>query len=192
MRSLLRCASVALLCLPVVAQTPYQLVDPHIGTANEGQTTPAVGEPFAMTNFIPETQSTEKKCVAPYYDKDTKLTGFRASHWMSGSCTQDYGSVTLMPTLGDLKPAPADRAVRFAHTDEVSQPAFYSVRMPESNETVEMTSGVRAGILRVAYSKAGTANLIVVVDNGCGPWWWRPACELRQSRRAQRSDHKLL
>jgi hypothetical protein len=58
---------------PLLAQTPYSFVDPHIGTAHEGQTTPAVGEPFAMTNFIPETRSTEKKCIAPYLC-DTRLS----------------------------------------------------------------------------------------------------------------------
>ncbi|MBS1800047.1 MAG: GH92 family glycosyl hydrolase [Acidobacteria bacterium] len=142
-------------------QTPYALIDPHIGTANEGQTTPAVGEPFAMTNWIPEAHSTEKKCIAPYLYSDTKLTGFRASHWMSGSCTQDYGSVTLMPTFGDLKTQPDGRAAAFSHADEVAQPAFYSVRLPGDSETVEMTGGVRAGMLRVTYSKAGRANLIV-------------------------------
>ena len=154
-------ALLLLLSTPLFAQTPYGLVDPHIGTAHDGQTTPAVGEPFAMTNFIPETRSTEKKCIAPYYFADTHLTGFRASHWMSGSCTQDYGSVTLMPTSGDLQPLPDARATVFAHTDEVAQPAFYSVKLPAYNETVEMTGGVRAGMLRVAYTKAGTANLIV-------------------------------
>ena len=156
------CALVPFLVATIaLAQSPYALVDPHIGTANEGQTTPAVGEPFAMTNWIPETRSTEKKCVAPYYFADTKLTGFRASHWMSGSCTQDYGSVTLMPTFGDLKLQPGARAAAFSHTDEVTQPAFYSVRLPQDNETVEMTGGVRAGMLRITYSKGGTANLIV-------------------------------
>jgi predicted alpha-1,2-mannosidase len=147
--------------IPSLAQTPYGLVDPHIGTAHEGQTTPAVGEPYAMTNFIPETRSTEKKCIAPYYFADTKLTGFRASHWMSGSCTQDYGSVTLMPTTGDVHPEPDARAAAISHTDEVAQPAFYSVKLPSYDEAVEMTGGVRAGILRVTYSKAGTANLVV-------------------------------
>ncbi|MBS1822514.1 MAG: GH92 family glycosyl hydrolase [Acidobacteria bacterium] len=156
------CALLPLLLAPVAhSQSPYALVDPHIGTANEGQTTPAVGEPFAMTNWVPEAHATEKKCIAPYLHSDTKLTGFRASHWMSGSCTQDYGSVTLMPTFGDLKTQPDDRASAFSHSDEVAQPAFYSVRLPNDNETVEMTGGVRAGMLRVTYSKAGTANLIV-------------------------------
>jgi len=163
MNFLKRTCALSLLSVSAVAlaQSPYALVDPHIGTANEGQTTPAVGEPFAMTNWIPETRSTEKKCIAPYYFADTKLTGFRASHWMSGSCTQDYGSVTLMPTYGDLKPQPDARAAAFSHSDEVAQPAFYSVKLPGDSETVEMTGGVRAGMLRVTYSKAGTANLII-------------------------------
>jgi putative alpha-1,2-mannosidase len=142
-------------------QTPYQLVTPHIGTANEGQTSPMVGEPFAMTQFTPETRATEKKCVAPYYFADTKITGVRASHWLSGSCVQEYGSVTLMPTTGDLAPQPDARAATFAHSDEVLQPAFYSVKLPQFGETVEMTSGIRAGILRVIYAKAGTANLVI-------------------------------
>jgi predicted alpha-1,2-mannosidase len=159
--SVRRLALVVLLSTPLFSKTPYSLVDPHIGTAHEGQTTPAVGEPFAMTNFIPETRSTEKKCIAPYYFADTSLTGFRASHWMSGSCTQDYGSVTLMPTTGDLHTTPETRATAFAHSDEISQPAFYSVKLPAYGETVEMTSGIRAGILRVTFSKAATANLII-------------------------------
>jgi alpha-1,2-mannosidase, putative len=155
------CSLFLLSAVPSLAQTFYSLVDPHIGTAHEGQTTPAVGEPYAMTNFIPETRSTEKKCIAPYYFADTKLTGFRASHWMSGSCTQDYGSVTLMPITGELRTEPDWRAAAFTHSDEVAEPAFYSVKLPADNEQIEMTAGVRAGMLRVTYSKAGKANLII-------------------------------
>ncbi|HEY0163295.1 MAG TPA: GH92 family glycosyl hydrolase [Edaphobacter sp.] len=161
------CLSAALLLaaiLPASAQpasTPYSLVDPHIGTANEGQTSPTVGEPFAMTNWVPETQSTEKKCVPPYYFRDTRLTGIRASHWMSGSCTQDYGSVTLMTTTGDLRPTPDTRAAAFSHADEIAQPAYYSVRLPAYDETIETTSGIRSGFVRSTFAKAGDINLIV-------------------------------
>ncbi|MDE1176766.1 MAG: GH92 family glycosyl hydrolase [Edaphobacter sp.] len=161
MRTLLRCLPALLVSATAFSQTPYQLVDPYIGTANEGQTAPLVGEPFAMTQFTPETQPTEKKCVSPYYFADTKLTGFRASHWLSGSCIQEYGSLTVMPTMGELKPQPQDRAAAFAHSDEVAQPAFYSVKLPAYDETVEMTAGIRAGMIRVNYGKAGEANLVI-------------------------------
>jgi len=157
------CALIPFVVLPAIlsAQTPYSLVDPHIGTANEGQTSPIVGEPFAMTDWTPETRPTEDKCIPPYYFADSRLTGFRASHWMSGSCVQEYGSVTLMPTFGDLHTAPETRAAAFRHQDEVAGPALYSVKLPAYNETVEMTGGIRAGMLRIAYAKPGTANLVI-------------------------------
>lgn len=95
------------------AQSPLQYVDPLIGTAPattesanrhseagselKGQTYPAAGRPFGMTQWTPETRPTEAKCISPYYYNDQYLTGFRGTHWMSGSCTQDYGSATIMP-----------------------------------------------------------------------------------------------
>src|SRR5512136_2948698 len=119
----------------VYSQIPVKYVDPLIGTGparttsalkhsesaseDKGQTFPAVGRPFGMTQWTPETRTTEDKCVAPYYYNDKYLTGFRGSHWMSGSCTQDYGSATLMPFVtgkpDTLKKIPASK---FNHKNE--------------------------------------------------------------------------
>ena len=77
-------------------------VNPLIGTAAQGQTFPSTGVPFGMTQWTPQTRDGEQKCIAPYYFADNRIQGFRGSHFMSGSCTQDYGSVTLMPTMGPL------------------------------------------------------------------------------------------
>ena len=68
------------------------------GSENNAQVVPFVTVPFGMTNWTPQTMATEKKCIAPYYYKDTVINGFRGSHWLSGSCVQDYGSVSIMPT----------------------------------------------------------------------------------------------
>ena len=77
-------------------------VDTHTGTAPSathtaelfgknteeyGQTLPAVLEPNGMNFWTPQTQDTEAKCKAPYYYKDTKIQGFRNSHWIVGGCT---------------------------------------------------------------------------------------------------------
>jgi predicted alpha-1,2-mannosidase len=160
-----------LAALPVVcAVTPncvyatvdsYRLVDPRIGTANDGQTYPVVGMPFGMTGWTPETQPTEDKCLSPYYDKDLKLTGFRGSHWLSGSCTQDYGTVTVMPTVGVLKVSPLARASLFRHATEVMSPAYYSVMLDDYRTRVELTGTMRSGMLRVAFPADETANLLV-------------------------------
>lgn len=68
-------------------------------TEEYGQTLPAVLEPNGMNFWTAQTRDTEQKCIAPYYYADSLLQGFRNSHWVVGGCTQDYGSVTLMPPL---------------------------------------------------------------------------------------------
>src|SRR3954467_12144740 len=88
------------------------------GTGGElfANTIPAVTMPFGMTQWTPQTRMSEKKCLPPYYYRDTLFSGIRGSHWLSGSCTQDYGSVTVMPVTGTLKTT--DYSARFKHTDE--------------------------------------------------------------------------
>ena len=88
------------------------LASQHIENKTErlANTIPAVAPPFAMTQWTPQTQVTEVKCRAPYYFNDKNIYGFRATHWISGSCTQDYGSFTMMPISGKLKTSPTDYA----------------------------------------------------------------------------------
>jgi putative alpha-1,2-mannosidase len=75
----------------------------RVGAVNSGQTFPAVGVPFGMTHWTPQTRASEDKCVAPLYAQDERIQGIRASHWWSGSCTHDYGSVTIAVTTGPLR-----------------------------------------------------------------------------------------
>ena len=125
-----------LLIVPLncMAQTPIQYVDPLVGTAPattesarkhseagselRGQTIPAVGRPFGMTQWTPETRISEIKCIAPYYYNDKYITGFRGSHWMSGSCTQEYGSATLMPFTAGVPDTVSHAPVsKFSHQE---------------------------------------------------------------------------
>jgi predicted alpha-1,2-mannosidase len=143
------------------ASDPFRMVDPRIGTAHDGQTYPVVGVPFGMTGWTPETRSTEAKCVAPYYYNDPKISGFRSSHWLSGSCTQDYGSVTVMPTVGELKVTPDERASRFQHASEVMSPAYYSVHLDDYNVKVELAGTTRSGMMRITFPASGRRNLFI-------------------------------
>lgn len=130
-------------------------------TEEYGQTLPAVLEPNGMNFWTAQTRDTEKKCVAPYYYADSLLQGFRNSHWIVGGCTQDYGSMTLMPLSGTLRCQPEERAARFAHTDEIATPAYYSVTLPDEGIRAEMTGRSRSAIFRFTYAKAGKAYLVV-------------------------------
>lgn len=151
-------------------ERPLDLVQPIIGTArkdqtigavNSGQTYPAVGVPFAMTHWTPQTQATEDKCISPYYFQDTKIQGFRGTHWWSGSCTHDYGSVTVGALTGPLRVGAEERASRFRRETEVMTPAYYAVILEDSGIRAELTGTARAGILRLTFPRADEAYVLV-------------------------------
>ena len=130
-------------------------------TEEYGQTLPAVLEPNGMNFWTPQTQDTEIKCKAPYYYKDKKIQGFRNSHWIVGGCTQDYGSMTLMPVSGTLKYLPQDRGSLFSHQEETATPAYYSVLLKDYSIFAEMTGRSRSAIFRFTYNQPEDAYLIV-------------------------------
>jgi len=147
-------------------------VDPRVGTAHNttgsagmfgkgteelGQTLPAVLEPHGMNFWTPQTRDTELKCVAPYYYTDSLLQGFRNSHWIVGGCTQDYGSMTIMPGRGHLRLQPEERASRVSHENEVSSPDYYSNLLLDYGIKAEMTGTSRAAIFRFTYGENSPA-----------------------------------
>ena len=127
-----------------------------------GQTIPAVLTPHGQNSWTPQTRRTEEKCVAPYYYADTLFQGFRNSHWITGGCTQDYGSFTI---------APDDAAAEwpFSHDDETALPYYYRVHLPTLNLTAELTALSHAAILR--FSRETGIRLIPNSDEGKGRVW---------------------
>lgn len=162
--------------LSVAAQDLVQYVDTRVGTSASttqtagmfgkkteeyGQTLPAVLEPNGMNFWTPQTTDTELKCKAPYYYKDDLLQGFRNSHWIVGGCTQDYGSMTLMPVSGKLKCMPEERASHFSHAMEVATPAYYNVYLDDYQINAEMTGRSRSAIFRFDYQSSDHAFLVI-------------------------------
>ena len=160
----------------ISASEPLEMVETRIGTAPSetvtagmfgrkteefGQCLPAVCEPHGMNFWTPQTRDTERKCVAPYYYNDTRLQGFRNSHWIVGGCTQDYGSMTLMPLAGSLRTAPEARASRVDHANERTTPAYYRNILLDEGIEVEMTGRSRAAIFRFTYDADGFGYLVV-------------------------------
>ncbi len=141
------------------------------GSEEHGQTVPAVCVPHGMTLWTPQTRDTEEKCIAPYYYADTDLQGFRASHWISGGCTQDYGSVSLAALGGKLRTSPDNRASRIDRDSEIARPDYYSVSLPEESLKAEMTGLSRSGILRITYDSDGIGHLVVNPNTDEGTGW---------------------
>lgn len=152
-----------------------QYIDTRVGTASAEtkqagrfgkgseeypQTLPAVLEPNGMNFWTAQTRDTESKCIAPYYYKDTHFQGFRNSHWIVGGCTQDYGSMTMMPVSGTFGFQPTARASKFTHDKEIATPSYYSVTLDDYNIQAELTGLSRSAIFRFTYS-GDDAYLIV-------------------------------
>jgi predicted alpha-1,2-mannosidase len=153
-----------------------KFVDPLIGTAvttvsgkfsqrggNElkANVQPNVTVPFGMTNWCVQTDNTENKCEAAYNYEDTLITGFRGSHWLSGSCVRDYGTFSIMPITGKLICNPWKRGSIFSHSDEVSTPYYYKVNLKTYGVTVEISATTRCGILRFTFNKDTIAHILV-------------------------------
>lgn len=124
-------------------------------TEEFGQTLPAVLVPNGMNFWTPQTRWTEKKCVAPYYYKDTEFQGFRNSHWIVGGCTQDYGSFTL---------AVGEKEWPLNHEQETSRPDYYAIVLPEAGVGAEMTAMSRAAIFRFTPLGKGEAADPLLAD----------------------------
>ena len=131
------------------------------GSEEHGQTLPAVLVPNGQNFWTPQTQDTEKKCIAPYYYKDTELQGFRNSHWIVGGCTQDYGSFTIATLGGKLRLQPEERATRFSHEDEVSHPHYYAVHLRDEHLKTEMTALSHSAIFRITPDQDEDIHIVI-------------------------------
>ena len=131
------------------------------GSEEHGQTLPAVLAPNGQNFWTPQTRDTEKKCVAPYYYTDSLFQGIRNSHWIVGGCTQDYGSFTLAALGGKLRLRPEERATPFSHSEEISHPHYYAVRLPQEHLKVEMTGQSHTAIFRITPEQDGPVHIVL-------------------------------
>lgn len=135
----------------------------HIEASSEqyANTIPSVAPPFAMTQWTAQTRKTEGKCIAPYYYTDSLINGFRGTHWLSGSCTQDYGSFSVMPISGPLALALENPQSAFTHDNEMSSPAHYKVKLDRYNLKVEMTGSARVGMIQITALTSDSVYLLI-------------------------------
>ena len=160
---------VCLLFVPALLaaqRDPLAYVNPLIGTKKSkigyGGTMPFVSPPFAMTNWTAQTRQNKISITSYEYD-DPKVSGFIGTHqpaiWMG-----DYGYVTLMPQVGELRTTPEARQLDFSHKGEIAKPDYYAVSLHTADaKTIraEMTATERCAFLRFRFPDAGVARVLV-------------------------------
>jgi predicted alpha-1,2-mannosidase len=158
-----------LIPLSLLAQKmEVEYVNSYIGSARnkDGGLLPATGPPFAMTNFSAQTVENAINTM-PYFYEDKQIIGFIATHqptlWMG-----DYGYVSIMPQIGELKTLPKDRQLNFSHAEEKVSPYYYSVNLKTKEDKIiktEMASSSRCGIFQFTFPSAKEARFIVQALN---------------------------
>jgi predicted alpha-1,2-mannosidase len=139
-------------------------VNPLIGTQQSsigyGGTMPFVTAPFGMISWVAQTRQNKISITSYNYD-DKTISGFIGTHqpaiWMG-----DYGYLTIVPQVGSLKTLPADRAMPFRHSDEVSRPDFYSITYGDDAKIhAEMTATDRCSLMHFRFPNGGVARVLV-------------------------------
>src|SRR5947209_12763601 len=135
-----------------------RLVNPFVGTDNDGNTSPGATGPFGMVQLSPDTTAT-----GWYKYQDSKIRGFSLTHFSGAGCPA-YADAPFMPSVGPLKTSPgsnwSDYAAGFSHNHEQAAPGYYAVEL-NSGVRVELSATTRTGFGVVTFPSTTEANLLV-------------------------------
>ena len=156
-------------------RSPYECVDPMIGTGFHGHTFPGATTPYGAVQLSPDTRSGDWDAAAGYHYSDSALYGFSHTHLSGTGCT-DLGDVLLRPTResldrlltrsdDDRRRSPGDEMhpATFSHKNEHAEPGFYSVRLDDGIQC-DLTATAHCGLHRYAFGTKGEGTPSVVID----------------------------
>ncbi|MFD4976700.1 GH92 family glycosyl hydrolase [Streptomyces sp. NPDC058424] len=158
-------AAFALTAAPVAAPAAEarddrltDLVDPFIGTANEGNTFPGAAVPFGMVQLSPDTGHS-----TGYDHGQDHVRGFSLVH-LSGVGCRIGGDLPVLPTTGDVTRTDyAKYAAAFSHDTERASPGYYRVGLSSGSGGIgaELTASARTGVQRYTFPATGKANILL-------------------------------
>ncbi len=142
---------------------PVEWVNPLMGTDSKftlsnGNTYPAIGVPWGMNFWTPQTNRMGNGWQYQY--SADKINGFKQTHqpspWMN-----DYGQFAIMPVTGKLRFRQEDRASWFSHKTETAKPYYYGVYLADADVTAELTTTQRAARFRFTFPATDSAFIVV-------------------------------
>lgn len=132
-----------------------ELVNPFIGTENEGNTYPGAAVPFGMVQFSPDTGHN-----TGYDYSHNRIRGFSLVHLSGVGCGLG-GDLPVLPTTGEVTETDyADYAAEFSHDDEEASPGYYKVGLA-SGIDAEVTATERTGVQRYTFPATDKANVLL-------------------------------
>ncbi|MGW2716731.1 GH92 family glycosyl hydrolase [Streptomyces sp. NPDC001492] len=155
-------AASALFAAPATAQATEpnhrqltDLVNPFIGTENEGNTYPGATVPFGMVQLSPDTGHN-----TGYDYSQNHIRGFSLVHLSGVGCGLG-GDLPVLPTTGDVTQTDyAKYAAGFSHEDEAASPGSYRVGLKSGIEA-ELSATARTGVQRYTFPATDKANVLL-------------------------------
>ncbi|WP_369393713.1 GH92 family glycosyl hydrolase [Streptomyces sp. CG1] len=131
------------------------LVNPFIGSQNEGNTFPGAAVPFGMVQLSPDTGH-----MTGYDYTQNRIRGFSLVH-LSGVGCRLGGDLPVLPTTGDVTQTDYTKyAAGFSHQGEAASPGYYRVGL-SSGIRAELTATERTGVQRYTFPATDKANVLL-------------------------------
>jgi len=141
-------------------------VNPLIGTASSGNTTPSVRVPHGMMKVGPNTKNSSGSVDAYQWESD-RIEGFTHDNLSGpGGSNNGYSQILLLPLVGDLNGT--DPGSTFSHSKESAAVDRYAVDLDDYGVKVELTATAHAAIHRYTFPKSDAAKLFVDAGHSLG------------------------
>ncbi|NHC16154.1 glycoside hydrolase family 92 protein [Motilibacter sp. E257] len=134
------------------------LVNPFIGSQNEGNTYPGATVPFGMAQLSPDTGHS-----TGYNYSHDRIRGFSMVHISGVGCGLG-GDLPVLPTTGAIGSTDyAQYQLPFSHTGETASPGYYKVPLTASQGTItaELGATTHTGWSRYTFPATTEANVLV-------------------------------
>ena len=146
---------------------PADKVNTLMGTDSDyrlshGNTYPAVGMPWGMNSWTPQTGRMGNGWAYTY--DATKINGIKQTHQPS-PWINDYAAFALMAVTGREVYREEERASWFSHKAEIAKPYYYSVYLADHDVTAEVTPTRRAAIFRFTFPESDSSFIVLDAFN---------------------------
>ncbi len=142
-------------------------VNPFIGTAGTGHTTPAACAPFGLVQAGPDTGRSGWQYCGGYLWGDKTICGFSQTH-TNGTGVIELGDLPILP-FRDGKPVPQvhDKAT------ETASPGYYAVTFKDAQIRTEITVRPHTALYRFTYGGDRPRRLLVDCQSALGGSRWQ-------------------
>lgn len=140
-------------------KTPYEYVNPFIGTGFHGHTYPGATTPFGAVQLSPDTRQGNWDASSGYHYSDSTIIGFSHTH-LSGTGVIDFGDILFRPTLKADTVNHRYSPLSFSHKNEEASPGYYAVKL-DNGINVELTATRYVGVHRYTFPNQQTPKIII-------------------------------